>query len=106
ELFDRARPRNPVRSGVAGKLSALDAQRAVALCFGEVPGQLAEGAALGVGPEIVAVARQRRQQRLRLRRLAFPDLNETFQFCAHRVHPSTANCGAAGTILSRKRLET
>jgi len=41
ELFDRARPRDPVRFHVAGKLSALDAERAVALRLDEVPGQLA-----------------------------------------------------------------
>src|SRR5687767_6263705 len=77
ELFDRARPRHPVRSHVAGKLSAFDTERAIALGFDEVPGQLAEGSGLRVGTEIVAVARQRPEELLRLRRFPFPDLNET-----------------------------
>src|SRR2546427_8872394 len=58
QLLDFSRSLEPRRPGISRESSALDTETSVRFRFGEMPGQLADGATFRVGTKVISVARQ------------------------------------------------
>jgi len=87
QFLDFFRALESRRPRIAGESSALDREASVRFRFGEMPGQLAERAAVRIGAEVITAARQRLEQLDGFRGFAFPGLLEKIELVFYRTSP-------------------
>src|SRR5258708_4603663 len=98
QLLNFARAIEAWRFRLSGEGAVLDRETSVGLRFREVPGDLAEGAAFGIGTDVVDLDGQRLEKLDCLGALAFPHIIEILELGFHWIGPPPTDLYAIGFL--------